>query len=136
MPAIAQYPTAWSQALELAVRARRRGLTFEQFWEAAMRPGRPPITWRVPPSKRPADAIVWPNDTKTRKDDQAAMNAVREGWARAYALRRQLKREAALPRLLSLFDRAATVLQIAEAAEERSALSDGITDGDALLSAA
>jgi hypothetical protein len=131
MPAIAQYPTAWGQALGLAVIARRRGVSFDAFWEAAMRPGRPPITWRVPQEKRPAGAIVWANDTQTRKDDQAAMNAMRDGWERAYVGRRQLKREAALPRLLSLFDRAATVLQL-EVAEE----SDGITAGEAVLSAA
>lgn len=124
MPAVAQYPTAWCQMDALASAALEAEVAFADFWEAAMRPGRPPITWRVPESKRPADAIVWPNDTQTRKDDQAAMNATREGWERAYLGRPQLRREAALPRLLSLMDR--------HPAEE----GEGEGVGEAVLSAA
>lgn len=131
MPAIAQYPTAWAQMSDLAAAAKRRGLSFEEFWAGAVRPGRPPITWRVPEGKRPDGAVVWANDTQTRKDDQAAVNQTRDGWERAYLRAPQLKREEALPRLLSLFDRAAT-LRAAEAVTE----DRGPTGGEAVLSAA
>lgn len=143
MPAIAQYPTAWSQMHDLAAAAREAAVPFADFWEAAMRPGRPPITWRVPEEKRPADAVVWPNDTQTRKDDQAAMNATRAGWARAYAGMSQLPREAALDRLLSLFDRARTALELEEDFSgtpvdpaRLEAERDGMLSGEALPSAA
>jgi hypothetical protein len=109
MPAVKRYPTAWEQLVQLAREARAEGLDFESFWERAVRPGKPPFIWRNVPSeehRRGLKAIVWPNDTKTRDDDQQAVEDTRDSWHRAYVGHPPLRRERALPYLLSLFERA------------------------------
>lgn len=83
MPYPHQYPTAWVQLRELAVDARLRGCAFDEFWEAAVRPGLPPLTWRKPDDWLPG-TVVWANDAKIRQDDRAAILATRAQWERAY----------------------------------------------------
>lgn len=124
MPAIVKYPSSWAQLGQLALRARLEGLDFETFWERAVRPGQPPLIWRDPPAKREGrGAVIWPNDTRTREDDREAIAETKDGWHRAYVGHPPLRRERALPYLLSLF-------------ETVEALDAGPAVGDELVSAA
>lgn len=89
------YQTPREQLFVLAVQARRRGLSFDEFWDEAVRPNLPPITRRhVDP---PDNCVVWPSDTADRNAERAATSGAREGWRRAYEGRDPLPREKALP---------------------------------------
>jgi hypothetical protein len=73
-----KYPSVHEQRLELALEARREGLPFEEFWQRAMRPRNPALTWRGASEPRPAHcrlegewpprgAVRFPNDTFDRQ---------------------------------------------------------------------
>jgi len=95
-------PSPFVQLRELAVAARNRGLTFDEFWEEAVpspklrkRPGRkakldeddgPPMPVGLPILGTPGDpgAVHWPADTLARKQSYAVVIELRDAWARAY----------------------------------------------------
>lgn len=112
MAAPCRYPAAHEQLLMLAREAKQEGLSFEEFWERAVRPGRSPVTWSTPESRRPEGCVVWPRDTNDRNVSIAATTAARAGWRRAYegvpAPRREralLSLRPGLERLLELSER-------------------------------
>lgn len=78
-----RYPSPAKQLLELGRKAKAEGLPFATFWIEAVRPGETPITTRKL-STAPATAIIWPSDTTDRAAEQAAVEAMREAWRRAY----------------------------------------------------
>lgn len=82
MAARMKYAPAHSQMLDLAVVARREGLSFDEFWVRAVRPGRSPVT--VGTEDPPRGAIRWPRDSGDRAVAITATNAARDGWRRAY----------------------------------------------------
>ena len=84
MGAHARYPAAHEQLRELAVRARREGLSFDAFWERAVRPKATPVTWNMPPDERPAGAVVWPSDSQDRATSRGATLGAKAAWKRAY----------------------------------------------------
>jgi hypothetical protein len=83
------YTPVQVQLRQLAVEARREGVDFEAFWQRAVRPGLPPVTFRTPPERVPAGAVRFPNDTLDRTIAQAvhADPRVIEGWRCAYERR-------------------------------------------------
>src|SRR5438105_1010895 len=108
----ARYPTPHEQLRILASRAQVRGLSFDEFWEEAVRPGRPAVTtWHL---GQPAIierwdvhldfVIVWPHDTADRKLYQSATAAMREGWRRAYEGTTQTRGELALASLFAALE--------------------------------
>lgn len=76
------------------VSARRRGLTFEEWWEEAVRPGRTPVMTNTP--SPPPFAVRWPSDRNDRIEwlnatvgdpearDVREREGAKEGWRRAY----------------------------------------------------
>jgi hypothetical protein len=75
--------------LELGRAARAEGLSFEDFWQRAVRPDLPALTPRRLGKGNYAaldKAIVWPSDTAERADAQAAMMRSEGTWRRAYNL--------------------------------------------------
>lgn len=67
------------------VLARRRGLTFDQWWAEAMRPGQPLVMVTHP--SPPAGAVRWPTDRNDRVTWQSALNGAKDGWRRAFEQR-------------------------------------------------
>lgn len=116
MPARKRYPTPSEQLLDLAREARAEGLSFEEFWDRAVPPPEPMLHKRsgkplldqegnqkTKPSRvlpRVGDeacgAVLWPNDTRERRDAYEAAVACREGWRRAYENVPPARREKAL----------------------------------------
>jgi hypothetical protein len=84
-----QYPSVPEQLFGLALQARSEGLSFDEFWTLAVRPGLPPVTWKTPDALVPAGAIRWPNDSwdRTVAQDVHADPGVVEGWRCAYERR-------------------------------------------------
>lgn len=76
------------------VEARRRGLTFEEWWEEAMRPGCAIVMVTTP--NPPRGAVRWPTDRNDRVNWQASLKSSKAGWRRAYERRRPTSAEAAL----------------------------------------
>ena len=73
--------------LELGRQAREEGLTFEEFWERAVRPGKPALTPRrlgKGPYANLIGAVIWPSDTAERAELQESTARCRETWCRAY----------------------------------------------------
>lgn len=99
MPAPAKYPVPHEQLYALAVVARRKGVDFDDFWEEAIRPGLPAVTWAKAEELRPVGAVVWPSDTADRAIAVAATIGARVGWRRAYDKLPLKPREAALERI-------------------------------------
>lgn len=86
----------------LMVAARRRGLSFEAWWEEAIRPGQSVVMTNTP--NPPAHAVRWPSDRNDRLEWMAAIvggmvevgkgpagesirewyDGSKEGWRRAY----------------------------------------------------
>lgn len=66
----------------LMVAARRRGLSFEDFWTEAIREGEPLVM--VTHSSPPAGAVRWPTDRNDRVTWLGAILDAKEGWRRAY----------------------------------------------------
>lgn len=84
MAAPARYPTPHAQLLRLAEDAKREGIPFEEFWDRAVRPGLPPVTYYQPEAERLKGCVVWPRDSVDRNLARAATEDSREGWRRAY----------------------------------------------------
>lgn len=83
MAAKRRYATVPEQMVFLAQEARREGLSFEDWWDRALRPGRPPIlvTMKQP---WPTGCVVWPSDSWDRNGWRDATLQIKEGWRRAY----------------------------------------------------
>lgn len=62
--------------------ARRRGLTFEEFWLEAIRPDEPVV--KVTDPNPPENCVLWPTDPKDRRTWRSAILETRAGWQRAY----------------------------------------------------
>lgn len=129
MAAHQRYPSVHEQLRVLARSAQQRGLGFDEFWECAVRPGLPPVTWRT--QGRPAGCVVWPNDTFDRQcvRDATLAEDVREGWRRAYYLEPPLRREAALTVL-------APMLAGLDARQRQQVIRRGLDERTAVPSAA
>lgn len=84
MAARQRYPTPPQQLRELAGYYRGIGASFEEFWEATVRPGRPPVATTTPARLRPAHTIIWPSDSQDCRSWREAMAGVKDGWRRAY----------------------------------------------------
>lgn len=129
MPAPQRYPSPSEQLLELARDARSRGLSFDQFWDAAVPPAEEVLDKRVVDSRplldeegkvkirpsrvlprvgtddAPPGAVLWPRDTRERRDAYEATVApeVREAWRRAYEFVPASPRERSLAALRPFF---------------------------------
>lgn len=134
MAPLATYDPPHKQLGRLMVMARRRGLSFDEFWTEAMRPQAPLImtTHPLPPvgAWDTAWCVRWPTDRNDRITWQAAIRDAREGWRRAYNHEERTKPESALAMLSDDLDTIATVAA-ALAGDE-----DGVEDAAALMSEA
>lgn len=118
------------QLSHLAVIARRRGLSFGQFWTEAVRENAPLIM--VNHASPPEGAVRWPTDKAARLPWMRAVYATRDGWERSYNRVPAQKCERALSLLgdsLGALDRVA-----GERAERE--LEDGLSRREPLPSAA
>jgi hypothetical protein len=99
-----KYPTPHAQLGELMVEARREGLTFDEFWDRAVRPGRSPVVFRSAEEGRPAGCVVWPNDTADRRDALEVIRdpLVKDGWRRAYERQPERRQDRGLSALAGL----------------------------------
>lgn len=106
MPAPKRYPTPEEQLVELGHRARKEGLTFEEFWNRAVpaaevvidkATGEPVLDDvgdpKIKPSRvlprhdtvdPPEGAILWPRDTRLRRDAYEVVLSGKEIWRRSY----------------------------------------------------
>ena len=82
MPAPARYASPHVQLRLLAEAALQDGVDFEEFWEQALRLGKPLVTRHK--ANPPADCVIWPRDTFDRQNARKAILETREGWRRAY----------------------------------------------------
>lgn len=100
MAPVARYASPPQQLGRLMVQARRDGLTFETFWERAIRPDLPLVMTNHP--QPPYGAVRWPTDRTDRLAWQDAIGETVEGWQRAYEREAPLRSEVAVSRLFSL----------------------------------
>jgi hypothetical protein len=120
------YPKPHRQLGVLMVLARRRGLTFEEFWREAVRPGLPLVMTNTP--EPPAGAVRWPSDRNDRVESEQA-------WRRAYNREPPTRAENALAFLADALDAWATLAD--ELAEiEGAGVGEDDTDFAALMAAA
>ena len=102
MPAPARYSPPHVQLRLLAESALAEGLGFDEFWERALRPGKPLVTrHKINP---PGDCVIWPRDTFDRQNARAAIIDTRRGWKRAYEGKPPVRAELALQALGPVFD--------------------------------
>lgn len=112
-----RYESPAKQLFELGRLARAEGLTFDEFWQRAVRPGEPALTPRRLGKGRYADlvgAIIWPSDTAERTDAQESTDRTKDTWRRAY------NREPASPG-----DHAVALLYAIWAEEDTSGIETG-----------
>lgn len=76
------------------VAARRRGLSFTEFWREAVRPGMPLVLTTT--ENPPAGAVRWPSDRNDRLSWQRSIESTREGWKRAFERVEQSRGERAI----------------------------------------
>jgi hypothetical protein len=88
-----QYEPPHEQLYSLLVQARIEGLSFEDAWIRAVRPGRPIVM--VTAGDPPYGAIRWPTDSKERIAWQLALTEVKDSWRRTYQHRPATRRETA-----------------------------------------
>ncbi len=86
MPAQQQHPAPHEQLRDLGIQARREGLSFETFWERAVRPGMSPVI-TTETKDPPPNAVIWPRDSTDRNNSMAAIRSTEETWRRAYERR-------------------------------------------------
>lgn len=85
------------------MQARREGITFEDFWFRAIRPGQKLVTTETArKADPPPGAVVWPMDSADRANFIAATNAAKEFWYRAYEHLPPNRGELAMSRLRGL----------------------------------
>lgn len=78
------YETPARQMVALARDARARGLSFDEWWTEAVRPGRAMVLTTSPRAKRPAGCVLWPSDSYEARVWREATHAAKDGWRRAY----------------------------------------------------
>lgn len=88
----------------LAASARERGLSFEEWWLEAVRPGMPAIVTTTPLTRHTPGAVVWPSDSADGRLWRQATADVKEGWRRAYERLEVSRSERALYLLGPLLD--------------------------------
>jgi hypothetical protein len=96
-----KYEPAHRQLRVLLARARTEGLTFDEAWDRAVRPGLKLVTTKDPEDERPDGAVVWPADTRDRQLIRTACLENREGWRRGYYREPATPAERALKQLFS-----------------------------------
>lgn len=106
VPARQRYDAPHEQLRQLGVEAKREGVSFEVFWDRAVRPGVSPLITTETPLP-PANAVVWPRDSGDRANAITAIRGTEEGWRRAYEGMTQKPEEAALSRLNAMAREAA-----------------------------
>lgn len=94
------------------VEARRRGLTFEVWWDEAMASGQPDVLARDP--EAPDGAVRWPTDRSDRTSWRAAIGETKDSWRRAFEREEPTPSEQAVAVL-------ADAIGAAQAAEARAA---------------
>ncbi len=99
------YAAPHVQLGRLMVAARRRGVSFEEWWEEAMRPGASLVMQTHP--NPPAGAVRWPTDRADRVAWQQALTATREAWRGSFMRRPATSAERALGVLAPQIDRMA-----------------------------
>lgn len=72
------------QLRRLAVLARRRGLSFEEFWIEAVRPGKKQGRVTTAHPDPPAGAVRWPSEWSEGTQWRAAIIELKGAWCRAY----------------------------------------------------
>jgi hypothetical protein len=88
------YELPHEQLTRLLLEAKLAGLTFDQAWDLAIRPGRRTILANT--QDPPDGAVRWPTDSSDRAGWQAAIYAVKDGFRRAYQNRPATRREIAV----------------------------------------
>lgn len=78
------YDTPNVQLVRLLAEARDEGLTFDDAWARAIRPGCSLVMSNVAEDKAPYGALKWPTDRTDRDAWRAAIIDAEEGWRRAY----------------------------------------------------
>ena len=78
-----EYLSPVQQLGELGVKARKRGLTFEEFWNEAVRPDARGVVMTTTPNA-PATAVRWPSNTKQREEWLEVVLDGKETWRSAY----------------------------------------------------
>lgn len=73
------------QLADLLYEGRALGLSFEDAWSRAVRPGKSVVMSTT--QNAPVDAVRWPTDRSDRLAWQAAINASKEGFRRAFERR-------------------------------------------------
>jgi hypothetical protein len=99
------------------VAARRRGLSFEDFWCEAMRPRASTVMVTTP--NPPAGAVRWPTDRNDRVSWQAALSSAKDGWRRAYERVERKPGEEALAYLADEIGALADAAAVLDKAERR-----------------
>lgn len=92
------YESPLAQLSRLMLWGRRAGLSFEECWERAVRPGQTIVMVTHP--NPPVGAVKWPTDRNDRVGWQVGIVGSKEGWRRAYEHEQAPSAEAAL-RLLA-----------------------------------
>lgn len=83
MPNVQRHAPAHEQIRDLAIEARRDGVSFDEFWLRAVRPGLSPRV-NVETRNPPPTAVVWPRDSYECANALAAAAASKDTWRRAY----------------------------------------------------
>ena len=96
------YPLPATQMVRLARDARREGLSFEDFWERAVRPDLPVIMTTTLSRQIPPGCVVWPSDSQASKEWRTVTADVRDAWESAYEALPATGAERALRRLAPL----------------------------------
>lgn len=115
------------QLVRLLGEARAEGLSFDEAWARAVRPGRALVMSNAPVV--PEGALKWPTDRTDREAWRQAIADAREGWRRAYDREPPRASEIALGVL-------ADSLGILERVADDRAAAEGIADEARLLSVA
>lgn len=71
-----------TQLCRLAIVARRRGLSFAEFWSEAIREGLPIVMTNT--KSPPGGAVRWPTDKTDRDAWIGAITSTRDSWRRSY----------------------------------------------------
>jgi hypothetical protein len=74
------YLTPARQMVELAHAARARGLSFDEWWAEAVRPGRALMLTTSPVEKRPVGCVLWPSDSYEARIWREATHSAKAGW--------------------------------------------------------
>jgi hypothetical protein len=121
VPAPAKYPYIPDQLRESAVKAKALGLSFEEWWELARRPGKKPLT--VQHGGDPGLAVLWPTDTVDRRLWLGAVDGSKDGWQAAYEGSPAERRHEALDRLREHLRHAASFEDMGEGNDHAAAVA-------------